>query len=184
MGNRAENAVMLKHSGNNCAQAVLLAYADILPFDEAELKKLGAAFGIGMGTFDATCGALCAAQMILGLLRSDGRPLARDAKELFEGFRAKCGSTHCGELKATPHKACAEDAPTDFFVRLYRNSAGILSYVKGFLCKMTENMSADSVQSRQAGFVRCCLKGIKTGTMLCSCDDCVRFAADLAGDMI
>ena len=61
-------------------------------------------------------------------------------------------------LKATPHKACAEDAPTDFFVRLYRNSAGILSYVKGFLCKMTENMSADSVQSRQAGFVRCCLK--------------------------
>ena len=125
MGNRAENAVMLKHSGNNCAQAVLLAYADILPFDEAELKKLGAAFGIGMGTFDATCGALCAAQMILGLLRSDGRPLARDAKELFEGFTAKCGSTHCGELK-----------------------------------------------------------GIKTGTMLCSCDDCVRFAAELAGDMI
>ena len=43
-------------------------------------------------------------------------------------------------IKATPHKACAEDAPTDFFVRLYRNSAGILSYVKGFLCKMTENM--------------------------------------------
>ena len=37
------------------------------------------------------------------------------------------------KLKATPHKACAEDAPTDFFVRLYRNSAGILSYVKGFL---------------------------------------------------
>ena len=61
-------------------------------------------------------------------------------------------------FKATPHKACAEDAPTDFFVRLYRNSAGILSYVKGFLCKMAENMSADSVQSRQAGFVRCCLK--------------------------
>ena len=60
-------------------------------------------------------------------------------------------------VKATPHKACAEDAPTDFFVRLYRNSAGILSYVKGFLCKMTENMSTDSVQSRQAGFVRCCL---------------------------
>ena len=61
-------------------------------------------------------------------------------------------------IKATPHKACAEDAPTDFFVRLYRNFAGILTYVKGFLCKMTENMSADSVQSRQASFVQCCLK--------------------------
>jgi len=45
---------------------------------------------------------------------------------------------------------------------LYRNSAGILSYVKGFLCKMTENMSADSVQSRQAGFVRCCLRKQKS----------------------
>ena len=47
-------------------------------------------------------------------------------------------------IKATPHKACAEDAPTDFFVRLYRNSAGILSYVKGFLCRITEKMSVDS----------------------------------------
>jgi hypothetical protein len=40
---------------------------------------------------------------------------------------------------------------------LHKNSAGILPYVKGFLCDMTENLQADGVQSRQAGFVRCCL---------------------------
>jgi len=60
---------------------------------------------------------------------------------------------------ATPHKACAEDAPTDFFVRLYRNSEGILTYVKGFLCKMTENMSADSVQAL-CGVAYCFFTGI------------------------
>ena len=35
----------------------------------------------------------------------------------------------------------AADAQSD----LYRNSAGILSYVKEFLCKMMENMQADEV---------------------------------------
>ena len=30
-------------------------------------------------------------------------------------------------------------------------------YGKGFLGNMTENLHADCVQSRQAGFVRCCL---------------------------
>ncbi|WP_370816677.1 hypothetical protein [Ruminococcus sp.] len=46
---------------------------------------------------------------------------------------------------------------SQIFVRLHKNSAGILPYVKGFLCDMTENLQADGVQSRQAGFVRCCL---------------------------
>ena len=45
-----------------------------------------------------------------------------------------------------------------FFGRLPRNSAGILPYGKGFLGNMTENLHADCVQSRQAGFVRCCPK--------------------------
>ena len=45
-----------------------------------------------------------------------------------------------------------------FFGRLPRNSAGILPYGKGFLGNMTENLHADCVQSRQAGFVRYCLR--------------------------
>ena len=44
-----------------------------------------------------------------------------------------------------------------FFGRLPRNSAGILPYGKGFLGNLTENLHTDCVQSRQAGFVRCCL---------------------------
>ena len=44
-----------------------------------------------------------------------------------------------------------------FFVRLSKNSAGILTYVKEFLGEMTENLQTDDVLSRQAVFVRCCL---------------------------
>lgn len=122
---RAERAVEIKHSGSNCCQAVLLAFADELGGDENALRAVGAAFGCGMGAFDATCGALCAAQMILGLKRSGGRSVPADAKALHGSFRAACGSTDCGELK-----------------------------------------------------------GIKTGKMLCSCDDCVRCAARLAEKLI
>jgi len=41
---------------------------------------------------------------------------------------------------------------------LHKKFAGRLSPVKDFLCDMTENMKAYDVQSRQACFVRCCLK--------------------------
>ena len=44
-----------------------------------------------------------------------------------------------------------------FFGRLCRNFAGILTYVKKFMCKMPENMQVYALQSRQAVFVRCCL---------------------------
>ena len=97
--NRSEKAVELKHNGYNCAQAVLASYADILPIDAESLKKLGAAFGVGMGTRDTVCGALAAAQMILGLVKYEGKPILSQAKELYIEFKNICGSTHCGELK-------------------------------------------------------------------------------------
>lgn len=116
--NRAEKAVELKHS-NNCCQAVLLAYADQLGLSEGELKRLGAGFGLGMGCMEATCGALCGAQMVLGLTNAEGRPTMPDAKAITQAFREKAGATICGNLK-----------------------------------------------------------GAKTGRVLCSCDNCVRYAVE------
>ena len=46
---------------------------------------------------------------------------------------------------------------SQIFVRLYGKTAGILTYVKGFLCNITEKMQADDVQSFYAFFVRYCL---------------------------
>lgn len=119
--NKQELAVNLKHSGNNCCQAVLLAYAEELKLPEELLRKLGAGFGTGMGCMESTCGALCGAELLLGLSQYNGRPVLADARKIHDAFTQKTGASICKDLK-----------------------------------------------------------GITTGTMLCSCDDCVRYAVEIA----
>ena len=96
---RKEIAVELKHNGYNCCQAVLCAYKDELNCSEEELKKMGAAFGVGMGCMEATCGALCGAQMILGMKKYEGKPILRDAATIAKDFENVCGATICKDLK-------------------------------------------------------------------------------------
>ena len=69
------------------------------------------------------------------------------------------------DLGNTTQSLCVRCA-VRFFGRSHRNSAGILSYVKGFLCDMAENRQADCVQSPQAGFVRCCPCNVTSGVWL------------------
>jgi C_GCAxxG_C_C family probable redox protein len=123
--NRSERAVTLKHSGYNCAQSVLCAFAKESGLDEETLKKLGAAFCAGMGAMNATCGALCAAEMLLGLVRYEGKPVLKDAAAIHAEFTSRCGASICRDLK-----------------------------------------------------------GIDTGTMICSCDDCVRNAAEIVSESL
>ena len=73
---RKELAVQLKHNRHNCCQAVLCAFVDEVDMSEDLLRKLGAGFGIGMGGMEGTCGALIATEMLLGLKRFEGRPVA------------------------------------------------------------------------------------------------------------
>ena len=96
---RKEQAVELKHNGYNCSQAVLCAFADKLSLHEEELKQLGASFGVGMGCMEGTCGALIAAEMILGLKKYEGKPILRDAAALHKAFVEKCGASICKDLK-------------------------------------------------------------------------------------
>lgn len=96
---KKEIAVLHKHNGKNCAQAVLLAFKDELDMTEEELLKLGAGFGVGFGSMEATCGALIAANMILGL-KSDGSPLLmKESKKMLYEFNDKCKATICKDLK-------------------------------------------------------------------------------------
>ena len=94
---RAARAVELK-AGCNCAQAVVLSYADKLPFEEETLKKLAAGYGGGMGCMEGTCGALVGAVMVAGM-RTDGQGTGRYAREILLGFRERCGATICKDLK-------------------------------------------------------------------------------------
>ena len=94
-----EYAVDLKHRGYNCCQAVLCAYASEMGIASGTLQRLGAGFGGGMGCMEATCGALCGAQMALGLLRGEGASIRREARALYQRFTALCGAGICKELK-------------------------------------------------------------------------------------
>jgi len=113
----AEIAVKYKHEGNNCAQSVLLALKELTNLKEDELLKLGSGFGVGFGSMEATCGALIAANMILGLT-GDGKPKKMfESRDMLHDFYNLSGATICRDLK-----------------------------------------------------------GVDTGKVLCSCDDCVRNA--------
>ena len=96
---KQEYAVSLKHGGCNCAQAVLCAFAEETGLSEEVLMRLGAGFGVGMGCMEATCGALVAAQMLMGLKEYAGRPVLRIARELHQAFTAACGASLCKDLK-------------------------------------------------------------------------------------
>ena len=95
---RSERAVIYKRD-HNCCQAVLLAYAPELALPQERLLALGACFGSGMGSMDETCGALCGAQMVQGMLRHDGHRMNPQASRLRAEFEQRCGATRCRDLK-------------------------------------------------------------------------------------
>ena len=97
--NKKEYAVQLKHSGCNCCQAVLCAFTDEVGMEEDELKKIGAAFGVGMGCLEATCGALIGAQILMGMKKYQGRPVLRNAASVLHQFEDMCHATICKDLK-------------------------------------------------------------------------------------
>ena len=97
--NKKELADHLHNSKYNCAQAVLLAFADEIRISEG--------FGFGAGCGEGICGALSGAIMLAGLKNSDGNLEApgtkastyKIAKEMKEKFVAKTGGLICKDLK-------------------------------------------------------------------------------------
>ena len=98
--NKREKAVEYKHNGYNCCQAVLAAFKDEAGINGETAKRLGAAFGAGMGGMEGTCGALCGAEMVLGLKNHSGAPVTKQARQLHSLFTQKCGASICKDLKA------------------------------------------------------------------------------------
>ena len=94
---RRERAVMYKRE-YNCCQAVLLAFQPEVGLSQDQLLAMGACFGSGMGCMEETCGALCGAQLVQGLLKYDGRRLNPVASQLRSEFEQRCGATRCKDL--------------------------------------------------------------------------------------
>ena len=103
---RSENAGDMFLSGYNCAQAVVLSFADDLKFSKELAQKMAAGFGGGMGKQQETCGAVTGAIMVLGILKGEevnnNDELKASAygavKELIRDFMAEFKTTQCREL--------------------------------------------------------------------------------------
>ncbi len=97
---RAETAKNLFYEGYNCAQAVMLAFADALDIPQQTLKAAGLPMGGGMGRLRQTCGGVSGAAITAGLLFPDysKNEMYALVQELARRFQAKNGSINCGEL--------------------------------------------------------------------------------------
>lgn len=94
----AEKAVEYKHSGYNCAQAVVKVLTESEGIDADNILQQTAGFAVGMGTMETTCGALIGANMIAGL-KTEGKGTIMKSKDLYNQFVGLCGASICKELK-------------------------------------------------------------------------------------
>lgn len=112
--------------GYNCAQAVALAFGDLVDVDEDALARLSSSFGGGMGRMREVCGAVSGMFMVCGLLHGYSDPEAKgEKKELYARiqalaarFREECGSIICREL--LEGKADSSPTPTERTAEFYK----------------------------------------------------------------
>ncbi|MBQ3596512.1 MAG: C_GCAxxG_C_C family protein [Clostridia bacterium] len=87
--------------GNNCAQAVVLAFQQEMSMDQTTLKKLALGFGGGVARLQNACGAVLGMVMVLSYLKGTDDKLA--SYEFIRGackeFEEKVGSIICKNIK-------------------------------------------------------------------------------------
>lgn len=93
-------------SGYNCAQAVVLAFRDLLGMDEQTAARLSCGFGGGMGRMREVCGTFSGVVTVMSWLYGYSDPsdnatkadLYERIRALADEFRADNGSIICREL--------------------------------------------------------------------------------------
>lgn len=103
---RVKKARALFMEGYNCAQSVVLAFADMYGLTEEQALKVSASFGAGMGRMRLTCGTVSGMAILAGMETSAVDP--KDVKQktlnysvvrqLADAFKEENGSVICGEL--------------------------------------------------------------------------------------
>ncbi len=91
--------------GYNCAQSVVMSFADILPLDKETLEKVSIAFGGGFGRTRNLCGAVSAMGIVTGLLSDANAEISQGKKDMYKTiqdlvakFKERNGTENCGEL--------------------------------------------------------------------------------------
>lgn len=102
---RIDNALSFFRKGYNCAQAVSVAFEDILPLNESDLLSVATGFGAGFGRKQLTCGAVTGAIMVLGSHYFDPsspveskKKCYRNVRDFHTRFTEKMGTDECIRL--------------------------------------------------------------------------------------
>ena len=77
---RKEKAMQNFQDGYNCSQALVMAFSDILPVNEKELKAMSSSFGGGMGRLREVCGGVTGMFIVAGLLYGYDTPETGEVK--------------------------------------------------------------------------------------------------------
>lgn len=107
MESRIEETITRHDKGFNCAQAVACTYCDLAGIDEETMFRITEGYGLGMGSMNATCGAVTGACAVVGALNSCGdleKPVSKGAtyklsREITDRFLEKNSTITCKELK-------------------------------------------------------------------------------------
>ena len=117
---RRERAVACFEAGCSCAEAVAMAFSDLLPVDEKTVLRLASPFGGGLARQREVCGAVSGLCLVTGLLygRSDATDAAEKkrvyvlTRQLCDAFREKNGSIVCRELLGLADRGPESPVPT------------------------------------------------------------------------
>ncbi len=151
MSQREEQAVANFMAGHNCAQSVLLAYADLLGLTQEQAAAISVGFGGGMGRLRLHCGAFSAAVMMAGLLEGpegaskEHRPLTyARVQEIHRRFIGMHGTISCAELlgrAGVPENPTPEERTPEYYAK--RPCGRIIAGA----CRIIDEMLAEKEQS-------------------------------------
>lgn len=127
MTEREKQAVRNFADGCNCAQSVLMAYADVLGLTREQAAMVSVGFGGGMGRLRLHCGAFSAAVMLAGALegedgaKKEHRPetYAR-VQEIHRQFVERNGTVSCAELlgkAGVPENPTPEERTPEYYAK-------------------------------------------------------------------
>ena len=103
---RVERARNYFLEGYNCAQAVVMAFDDIMAMNVAQLARLAAPFGGGMGRMREVCGTVSGMAMVAGAIAPSNNPKNLEERKtnyalvqtFAESFRQENGDIVCRRL--------------------------------------------------------------------------------------
>ncbi len=120
--NKVSQAMDLHSKGYNCAQSVVMVFAEDVLLDRNIAETMSAAFGGGVAKMREICGCVSAMALLSGFVEdnigSDGKPDVMKTydwtRSLADEFRNQCGEVVCKKLKgiepgsSKPPQACRE----------------------------------------------------------------------------